>query len=139
MAVRAGQVVKIGDSQITVLGPSLPFLDGTPDDVNNNGIILSVATDNSKLILAGDSQEEQWNTLDLACLTGTSVFLASHHGRESGFSERILKAMKPQRIVISDGDPCETDATDRYEKFAPVSTTRNGNVVVAGARAAVAV
>src|SRR5437764_14530754 len=33
MTVHSGQIIKIGDSQITVLAPRLPFLDGTVDDV----------------------------------------------------------------------------------------------------------
>jgi len=134
MAVRAGQLIRIGDSEVKVLGPRLPFLEGTVDDANNNGIILSVETNQSKLLLTGDTQEEQWDTLDLSRLTGTSVFLSSHHGRESGFSEKVLRAIRPQRIIISDGTPCDTDATAKYEKFAPVSTTRENNVVVGGAQ-----
>jgi competence protein ComEC len=133
---KAGQVLKIGDSDVKVLAPRGPFLEGTVDDVNNNGIILSVETGLSKVILTGDTQEEQWDTLDLTRLSGTSVFLASHHGRESGFSEKILKAMQPQRIIISDGEACETDVTEKYKKFAPVSTTRERNVVVGGVQAA---
>jgi competence protein ComEC len=113
-------------------------LECTVDDVNNNGIILSVETGQSKLILTGDTQEEQWDTLDMTKLSGTSVFLASHHGRESGFSEKILKAMQPQRIIISDGACCETDATAKYKKFAPVSTTRENSVVVGGVQTAAA-
>jgi beta-lactamase superfamily II metal-dependent hydrolase len=133
---RAGQVLKIGDSSVRILAPHTPFLEGTVDDENNNGIILSVETGYSKVVLTGDTQEEQWETLDLTKLSGTSVFLASHHGRESGFSERVLKAMQPQRIIISDGEPCDTDATARYERFAPVSTTRERNIVVGGSQAA---
>ena len=138
MAVRAGQIVKIGDSQITILAPTLPFIEGTCDDVNNNGIIFSVVTGKSKLIITGDTQEEQWDAVDVKLLEGTSIFLASHHGRESGFSERILKIMRPQRIIISDGTCCDTDATAKYQRFAPVSTTRYNNVVVAETQAPVA-
>src|ERR1700734_3147547 len=90
MAVRAGQTINIGGSRVLVLGPKLPFLEGTVDDVNNNGIILSVITGNSKVIITGDTQEEQWETIDPRQLVATSVFLASHHGRESGFSESII-------------------------------------------------
>lgn len=131
----AGQIVKIGDSELTVLAPRLPFLEGTPDDANNNGIVFSVVTGKSKLIITGDTQEEQWETLDSRLLNEVSVLLASHHGRESGFCERVLKVMKPQRIVISDGKCCDTDATAKYERIAPVSTTRNNNVVIGAAQA----
>ena len=64
MAVRAGQIINIGDSRVIVLAPRLPFLEGTVDDVNNNGIILSVVTGNSKVVITGDTQDEQWETVN---------------------------------------------------------------------------
>jgi len=134
MAVHAGQIIKISESQITILAPRLPFIEGSPEDVNNNGIVFSVVSGKSKVIVTGDTQEEQWDTLDHREFSDTSILLASHHGRESGYSDRILKIMRPQRIIISDGVPCETDATAKYSRFAPVSTTRDNNVVVAAVR-----
>ena len=131
--------MKIGDSQMTILAPRLPFIEGTVDDVNNNGIVFSVVTGTSKIIITGDSQKEQWEALDPNLLEGVSILLASHHGRESGFSEKALTTMRPQRIVISDGEPCDTDATAKYQQIAPTSTTRNNSVVVTAAQTAVAV
>jgi competence protein ComEC len=134
---RPGQTIKIGNSNVRILAPQTPFLEGTVDDVNNNGIILSVETEHSRVVITGDTQIEQWEALDLSKFSGTSVFLASHHGRENGFSEKVLRAMKPQHIIISDGEPNpETDATAKYETFAPVSTTRKNSVVVGGTKAA---
>jgi competence protein ComEC len=137
-AVGKGDTFTIGDSKINVLGPKRPFLECTMDDVNNNGIILSVITGSSHVLLTGDTQEEQWSDIDVRSVSRVSVFLASHHGRESGFSERILRAAQPQRIVISDGEPADTDATEKYRRYAPVSTTRENNVVIRPASAAVA-
>lgn len=137
-AVGKGDTFTIGDSKINVLGPKRPFLEGTVDDVNNNGIILSVITGNSHVLITGDTQEEQWSEIDVKSLSGVSVFLASHHGRESGFSDRILRAARPQHIVISDGEPADTDATEKYRRYAQVSTTRENNVVIRPASAAVA-
>src|SRR5262249_40663010 len=104
-----------------------------------NGIIFSVVTGRSKLIITGDTQQEQWDTLDLKQTEGTSILLASHHGRESGFSEKTFRIMSPQRIIISDGMPCDTDATAKYQRIAPVSTTRSNNVVVGAAQPAIAI
>jgi competence protein ComEC len=137
-AIGRGDTFTIGDSKVNVLGPKRPFLEGTVDDVNNNGIILSVITGNSHVLITGDTQEEQWSDIDVKSLNGVSVFLASHHGRESGFSERILRAARPQRIVISDGEPADTDATDAYRRHAPVSTTKENNVVIRPASSAAA-
>lgn len=128
--VGAGQSTTIGDSTVYVVGPTVPHLEGTPEDENNNGIILAIITGKAKVVLTGDTEEEQWDAIDLAPLARASVFLASHHGREDGFSATALATIRPQRIVISDGEPAETDATDKYQRVAPVSTTRQGSVVV---------
>jgi len=128
--LRAGQTATIGQTKLLILGPKMPHLDGTTEDENNNSILLKITDSSSSIVLTGDTQEAQWGVADLTALKGTSVFLASHHGRESGFSERVLRIAQPQLVVISDGECCDTDATHKYEKFAPVRTTRSGNIVL---------
>ena len=86
MAVRAGQIVRIGDSEITVLAPRLPFVEGTCDDVNNNGIIMSVVTGRSKVIITGDTQEEQWEVLIRRGLQARRFFCKSSWTRQWLFS-----------------------------------------------------
>jgi beta-lactamase superfamily II metal-dependent hydrolase len=137
--VYEGYTATIGDSRIYVAGPKVLNIQGSSDDENNNGIILAITTGKSKVVLTGDTEEEQWNATNLAPLAAAAVFLASHHGREDGFSKRALDIIKPQRIVISDGEPAETDATAKYERIAPVSTTRKGSVVVRASQVAAAV
>ena len=134
--VHAGQKATIGNSTVFVAGPEVPNLEGSGDPENNNGIILSVVTEKSKIVLTGDTEELQWSNMDLRTVSNASVFLASHHGRESGFSEEAMEAINPQHIVISDGAPAETDATEEYRKIAPVSTTRENSVVIRPAKAA---
>jgi competence protein ComEC len=127
--VRAGQTATIGDSRLYVAGPMVPNLEGTPDDENNNGIVLSIVTGNAKVVLTGDTENDQWSATDFSNLKNASVFLASHHGREDGFSQEALDVIKPQQILISDGEAAETDATEKYRKVAPVTTTRERSVV----------
>ncbi len=128
--VQEGQTTTIGDSGIYIGGPTTPNLSGTEDDENNNGIILAITTGNSKVVLTGDTEKEQWDAVNLTPLGRASVFLASHHGREDGYSDRALGVLEPQQIIISDGKPGETDATAKYERWAPVATTRDSSVVV---------
>lgn len=137
--VKRGHRATIGDSTIYVAGPAVPNLQGTQDDENNNGIILAITTGNSKVVLTGDTEEEQWNATDLAPLADAAIFLASHHGREDGFSERALRTIRPQRIVISEGELCDTDASAKYARFAPVSTTCERSVVVRASQVVAAV
>lgn len=134
--VQSGQTATIGDSKIYLAAPIVPNVEGTTDDENNNGIILSIVTGNAKVVLTGDSEKDQWSTIDLKPLANASVFLASHHGREDGFSAPALAVIRPQRIIISDGEPGETDATERYRKIAPVSTTREHSIIVRPTEAA---
>jgi competence protein ComEC len=129
-AVRNGQSATIGDSRIFVAGPLVPNIEDTSDDENNNGILLSVVTGSAKVVLTGDTERPQWESTDLTRLANASVFLASHHGREDGFSSAALRVLKPGHIVISDGQPADTDATSKYRKVAPVSTTREGSIVL---------
>jgi competence protein ComEC len=128
--VQRGHRVMIGDSTIYIAGPTVPALSGTPDDENNNSIVLAITTGNTKVVLTGDTEKEQWEASELAPLANAAIFLASHHGREDGFSKKAMDVIKPQRIIISDGDACGTDATHKYARIAPVSTTRDRSVVV---------
>jgi len=137
--VQQGQSFTIGDSTIYIAGPKTPNMQGTSCDENNNGIVLAITTGNAKVVLSGDTEEQCWNAIDLRPLAAASILLASHHGRESGFCKQALDIIKPQRVVISDGEPCETDATAKYQRIAPVSTTRKGSVVVRPSLVAVAV
>ena len=128
--VRSGQTARVGDSKIYVASPLVPNLEGTSEDENNNGIILSIVTGKTKVVLTGDTEEDQWSAIDLRLLTDPSVFLASHHGRDSGFSVKSMAVIKPQHIIISDGAPAETDATEKYRQITPVSTTREKSIVL---------
>ncbi len=128
--VRSGKTATIGDSRIYLASPLIPNLEGTSEDENNNGIILSILTGNAKVVLTGDTEQDQWSAVDLRTLAKPSVFLASHHGRDSGFSAEAMAAIKPQHIVISDGEPADTDATEKYRKIAPVTTTREKSIVL---------
>jgi competence protein ComEC len=128
--VRAGQTATVGTTKLQILGPETPHLEGTSEDENNNSILLKITDGASNIVLTGDTENPQWDVMDLTALRGTTAFMASHHGRESGFSERAMRMMRPQVVIISDGDSCDTDATHKYEKLALVKTTRTGSVVI---------
>jgi competence protein ComEC len=130
VCVHESQTATIGRTKLVVLGPKVPHLAGTGEDENNNSIVLKITDGLSSIVLTGDSQIEQWDVTELRALRGTGVFLASHHGRENGFSERVLRTVQAQLIVISDGECCDTDVTSKYQEFAPVRTTRNGSIVL---------
>jgi ADP-ribose pyrophosphatase YjhB (NUDIX family) len=108
-------------------GVSLNVFGGTTCDdgnLNNHSRVVVVSYANLKMVIPGDNEGPSWNELlrDLTfvmAIKGTDVFLASHHGRDAGYSSDLFKAMgKPRLIVISDGRFCETSATGRYSSQA---------------------
>jgi beta-lactamase superfamily II metal-dependent hydrolase len=55
----------------------------------------------------GDIERAGWNALMrmpgfVTSLTNTTIYVASHHGRTSGFSDDAFQYLKPQAVVISD-------------------------------------
>jgi len=44
---------------------------------------------------------------------GTDIFVAPHHGRQSGFSKELFEHISSRLTIISDG-PSDTTASDKY-------------------------
>lgn len=60
-----------------------------------------------KILFPGDLEKAGWrahlqNPAFVAELRATTILVASHHGRENGFSEEAFEYLKPQAVVISD-------------------------------------
>ena len=49
-----------------------------------------------------------------AAIQGTHVLVASHHGRESGFSPALFNHISPYLTIISDGPAKKTSVSERY-------------------------
>ena len=76
-------------------------------DANNLSMVVFFRYGPFKILFPGDLEEEGWLALlegeDFrAELQGTTVLVASHHGRESGYCDRVFDYCHPQAIVISD-------------------------------------
>lgn len=108
-------------------GASLQVFGGnTCDDgnLNNHSLAIIAAYAGLKLVIPGDNESPSWKELLLipgfvTAISGTDVFLASHHGRDAGYCAELFSAMgKLRLIVISDGRFGDTSATDRYSKQA---------------------
>jgi beta-lactamase superfamily II metal-dependent hydrolase len=89
------------------------------DNINNHSLVTVVTYLGWKMIIPGDNEQESWEEL-LAmpgfkkAIAGTNVLLASHHGRENGFSEELFKFIEPSLVIISDGPVGTTCARDKY-------------------------
>lgn len=90
-------------------------------NLNNHSIVTVVSYANCKMLIPGDNEPPSWNELlesrdFLDAIKGTDIFLAPHHGRDSGYSPELFEHISPRLTIISDGRFCETSATDRYAK-----------------------
>jgi len=89
-------------------------------NINNRSLVVVVSYAGLKMVLPGDNEAPSWNELlanpnFVSAVKGADVLLASHHGRDAGYSADLFNAMgKPRLVVISDGRFGDTSATDRY-------------------------
>lgn len=118
------------DDQIQVLAPTADLVEyaNSSEDWNNLSYVLRVTHAGRSVILPGDGEKPAWDKIEsfgdpseLAC----DVLKASHHGRESGYSESAVSAMAPTFVVCSVGKKPSTDASDEYASHgASVLSTR---------------
>jgi beta-lactamase superfamily II metal-dependent hydrolase len=88
-------------------------------NINNHSIVTVITYEERKILLPGDNEDASWSDLlnqpsFKEAISGVDIFLASHHGRDSGFYSQLFTYFKPRLTIISDGPYTETSATDRY-------------------------
>jgi len=95
---------------------------GTSNINNHSGVIIFEYL-GVKIVIPGDNEPASWNALlqipaFVDAISGTDIFMASHHGRESGYCSALFNAMSPKLCIVSDGRVQDTDATTRYSSHA---------------------
>ena len=88
-------------------------------NLNNHSLVTIISYGGVKIIIPGDNEKVSWNELlkreDFrVAIQRTHVLVASHHGRESGFSPELFNHIRPLITIISDGPAKETSVSDRY-------------------------
>lgn len=92
-------------------------------DTNNLSIVTFVHGPAYSLIFPGDLEKPGWNALLAnpafrADLGRVKVFVAAHHGRESGYCEDVFDYCAPDIVVISD-EPMQFDTQKhKYQQHA---------------------
>jgi competence protein ComEC len=91
-------------------------------NINNHSIVTVLSYATSKVVLSGDNEPPSWKELlekeeFREAVKNADILLAPHHGRESGFCPELFEYFKPWLTIISDGQFCDTSATDRYSKI----------------------
>lgn len=76
-------------------------------DTNNLSIVSFLEYGNFKIVFSGDLEKAGWleflkNPVFVNHLKTTKVFVASHHGRESGYCPEVFNFCKPEIVIISD-------------------------------------
>lgn len=77
-------------------------------DTNNLSLLTFLDVGNVSFVLGGDLEKAGWRALlqnphVRGLLQRVDVFVASHHGRESGYCPEVFYYCTPRLIVISDG------------------------------------
>lgn len=125
------------DDNIQILGPTQDLVDyaNETENWNNLSYVLRVEHAGRSIILPGDAEKPAWDKIesfddpdDLPC----DILKASHHGRESGYSESATDAMSPDYVICSVGKKPSTDASDEYASHGAkvLSTRYHGTITV---------
>ena len=101
----AGQQIELGDGiEIDVLHPPSPFLQGTSDDVDNNGLALRLHWNGISFLFTSDiGKEAEWYLIAQRANLRSTVLKVAHHGSLTSTSEQFLAAVNPEIAVISVG------------------------------------
>lgn len=88
-------------------------------NLNDQSIVTTINFRGTKILIPGDNEECSWKELLRKqsfrdAITDVKIFIASHHGRESGYYAPLFDYFKPDLTLISDGRAVDTSATDRY-------------------------
>ena len=88
-------------------------------NLNNQSIVTVLDYAGIKILVPGDNEAGSWAELlertdFVNAISGAQIFVASHHGRESGFYRPLFNHIAPWVTVISDGPVVNTSVTDKY-------------------------
>lgn len=107
------------------------------NNINNHSGVVVFEYEGVKIVIPGDNEPPSWRALleqqdFVQAARGAHIFMASHHGRDSGLCSELFDdesgIRKPSLCAISDGRVQDTDATSRYSFHAQgwLVHSRNG-------------
>jgi competence protein ComEC len=104
-------------------------------DYNDCSYVIKISYGGRSIILPGDAEEPAWKSMlaDLgSAVLSCDILKAAHHGRDSGFYQSAVEAMKPKVVICSVGEKPDTDASDDYARLGGkvLSTRYNGTIKV---------
>ena len=74
-------------------------------NINNHSVVTIIEYAGTKVIIPGDNEKESWDKLMvdrefISSIKGTDIFVASHHGRDSGYYGDLFNYFNPLIIVM---------------------------------------
>ncbi|HDY90460.1 MAG TPA: hypothetical protein ENH82_20360 [bacterium] len=93
------------------------------EDTNNLSFVSFIHYENMGIIFPGDLEKAGWKKLMenysfCECLKRVNIFIASHHGRESGYCEEVFNYCSPDIVIISDKEIVHETQKNNYSKHA---------------------
>ena len=94
------------ENDIEILSPTKQLVDDCDNladpKYNDASYVLRANYGGSKVLIPGDVESKGWNDmLDSGLDVNADILVASHHGRQSGYSERAMQAIQPAVVIIS--------------------------------------
>ncbi len=79
----------------------------TFEDTNNLSYVSVISYGDLRVVIPGDLEVAGWKALLMRSdfqrdLAATRIFIAAHHGRESGYCQHVFQFCRPDITVISD-------------------------------------
>jgi competence protein ComEC len=107
------------------------FTDFEKPNINDLSIVTFAIYMGWTFIFPGDLEVAGWKKLMenpefCEWLKRVDVFVASHHGRESGFCKEVFDYSSPKIVIMSDKSQSETSCPDKYRPFAQGLSVVNG-------------
>lgn len=104
--LQRGDVLPLGDGTLTVLGP----VQLDEDKENNNSLVLRAETADGSMLLAGDMEfPEEQSLMALGLITPADVLKVGNHGEADATSDAFARLVQPQIAVISTSTAAEPD------------------------------
>ena len=104
--LKAGDTLPLTGGSLTVVGPVVH--DEAKE--NNNSLVLRAETADGAMLLAGDMEfPEEESLLGQGLITPAQVLKVGNHGEDDATSEALVRAVQPQIAVISTSTADEPD------------------------------
>jgi competence protein ComEC len=102
---RAGAAWRTDDGvALTFIGPSLPFIAGSRNDINNNSVAFILQYKQFRMLFTGDAgAEAEQRFLSEGIDLHADVMKVGHHGSAYSSTPAFIAAVHPRYAIISVG------------------------------------